>query len=379
MDFDDAHIVFLASGHSPSNPRLLYEITSLKSRFKNISIIAPCENNQQKINNVNILNIKKYKSRYNRFSNNRALYANAIKIKPQILHCHEPDSLFVSYLIKKKLRQVKVIYDCHEFHPDSFTQDLPFVFRLFAKALIEKIENHLISGIDAVITVNNKLVERFRKYNKFVTLLPNYPRTELFKSHRRKKSVLNSEQPVLIYVGGLHVDRGLFLMLDVMQELEPNLNAKLVLIGRFSSSDTEQMFHNRLKIDCFHQSVVYKGYLPLEETIRNLLTADIGLFLLCDKKRYHWGEPIKYFEYSAAGLPIVISDMPAKRALIDKNQNGLLVAPQNRSEAVNAITFLIKNPKAAQKMSQRGREAFLGEYNWKAIENRLFCLYNQLR
>jgi glycosyltransferase involved in cell wall biosynthesis len=379
MNFTDTHIVFLASGHSPSNPRLFYEITTLKRKFNNISIIAPYEKSQDKIKNVNIINIKKYKSRYNRFDNNRALYTQAVKLKPRILHCHEPDSLLVSYLIKKRLKQVKVIYDCHEFHPESFSQDLPFAFRLFAKALIEKIENHLISKIDAVITVNNKLVDRFRNYNNLVTLLPNYPRTELFKSYSRKNDVLNSDHIILIYVGGLHVDRGLFLMLDVIQELYPRLNAKLVLIGGFSSSDQEQMFHYRLNKDSLHKSVIYKGYLPLEVTIRNLYTADIGLFLLCDKKRYHWGEPIKYFEYSAAGLPIVISDMPAKRALINKNQNGIIVAPQKKNAAINAITFLINNPREAQKMSKRGRDAFLREYNWESIENRLLRLYKRLR
>ncbi len=290
MEFTNQHIVFLTSGHKPTDPRLYYkEIRTLKRKYKNISIIAPSQKRHESVDDVKIFAIKRYRSRFFRFGSMRSLYCEALKIKPQILHCHEPDSLFVSYLLKRKIKRIQVIYDCHEFHPDTFTQHFPYLFRLFFKALIARIENSIISKIDGVITVNKLLVDRFRKYNDCVLFLPNYPRIELFKSASHNRVVMSSNQVTLIYAGALSVDRGMLLMLDVIKRLDSNINAKLVLMGKFASSDTEKLFNEALNTNLLHNKVFYKGDLPYEETVQNLLDADIGLFLVCDKKRYFLG------------------------------------------------------------------------------------------
>jgi hypothetical protein len=383
MGFTNQHIVFLTSGHKPTDPRLYFkEIQTLKGKYNNISIIAPYHKRYETVDDVKIFGIQRYRSRYFRFGSMRSLYSEAVKIKPQIIHCHEPDSLFVSYLLKRKLKRIKVIYDCHEFHPETFTQHFPFLFRVlfrvFFKSLIAMIENYMVSKIDGVITVNEILVDRFRKYNKCVLLLPNYPRVASFKSHSCKRVVMSSKQVTLIYAGALSVNRGMLLMLDVIKELDSSINAKLVVMGKFASSDNEKLFYKKMKEDSLYKKVVYKGDLPWEETVHNLFEADIGLFLVSNKKRYHWGEPVKYFEYSAAGLPVIITDLPAKRKLINKNKNGMLVSPYSVNEAIRAIKYLINNPKEARNMSENGKNSIFQEYSWESIEKDLIHFYAQM-
>jgi glycosyltransferase involved in cell wall biosynthesis len=105
---------------------------------------------------------------------------------------------------------------------------------------------------------------------------------------------------------------------------------------------------------------------------------DLGLCLLDGKERYHWTEPTKYFEYSAVGLPVIISDLPAQRALIEQNENGLLVNPKNTEDIVNAIIYLKENREKAIMMSVNGQKAFREKYNWEKIEPRLLDLYGTL-
>jgi len=103
------------------------------------------------------------------------------------------------------------------------------------------------------------------------------------------------------------------------------------------------------------------------------------LAFFCSKeKRYKWGEPIKYFEYAACGLPVIITDLPAKRTLIEKNKNGILVTLGSVDDVVKAVTFLINNKEEAKKMGENGRRAFYGTYNWDKIESRLLNLYASL-
>jgi glycosyltransferase involved in cell wall biosynthesis len=73
-----------------------------------------------------------------------------------------------------------------------------------------------------------------------------------------------------------------------------------------------------------------------------------------------------------------MSDLPAKRALLDKNENGIAVPYERIDQTVKAITYLIHNPEEARKMSENGYKVFRDQYNWEAIEHRLLDLYNKL-
>jgi glycosyltransferase involved in cell wall biosynthesis len=252
------------------------------------------------------------------------------------------------------------------------------LFRGLFKSLIARIENSIVSKIDGVITVNEILVDRFQKYNERVLFLPNYPRIALFKSLSRKRAVLSSHQVKLIYAGAISVNRGMLRMLDVINQLDSNLNAKLIVMGKFATPDSEKLFYKTVAAQSLHKKVVYKGNLPWEEAVQNLLEADIGLFLVSNEKRYFWGEPVKYFEYSAAGLPVIITDLPAKRKLINKNKNGLLVSPHNVHDAIKAIEYLIKHPKDARHMSESGKNKIYQEYSWESLEQKLKDFYAKM-
>ena len=373
------HVVFITSGHSPFSSRLFHkELRSLKKVYDRVTIIAPHDKPRETIENVCIIGIKKYTSRYNRWSSLAALYRKASEADPDFIHCHEPDSLFVAYLLKQKFPAIQIIYDCHEFHPVSFTENFPPLIRYFAKVLIEVFENFLTTKISAVITVNQRLAKRFEKYNKSVIVLPNYPILDTPSKTGGKRELFSNDEIRLIYAGSLSEDRGLFRMLKMLTKLPLSVNVKLVLIGRFFPFAVQKQFEEAIKMYGLGKRVEYKGYLPHEKVIMHLQNSDIGLFLVSGMDRYKWGEPIKYFEYSLSGLPIVISDLPAKRALIENNENGILVSPYSALEAANAVKFLIENPMRAREMGERGRQAVLERYNWEFLEPRLFELYDTL-
>ena len=372
-------IVFLTSGHSPFTPRLFHkELISLRKIFRDLTIIAPYDKLRDSVDGISIYGVPKYKSRYNRWATLSALYRKARELRPTVIHCHEPDSLLVSFLLKTRFPQVKVIYDCHEFHPQSFTEHFPNPFRNLIKILIEITENYLVSRIEAVVTVNDRLVERFSKQNESITLLPNYPKKDIFRNERRKRTILSTDTVHLIYVGLVSSDRGVFRMVEVIRELEKSVDIKLTLIGKCSSESLKKEFIQKVNKFKLRKKIQYMGHLPHNETIEHLMNADIALFLVNNKERYHWGESTKYFEYSAASLPIIISDLPAKRSLIEKNKNGILVNYDSVEEIVNAVQYLIKNKGEARMMGGRGRSFFESHYNWDAIESRLLTLYKNL-
>ena len=127
-----------------------------------------------------------------------------------------------------------------------------------------------------------------------------------------------------------------------------------------------------IKEQSLQNYVEINGHIRHDKIPSYLQLGDLGVFLLLPiNKRYDWGEPIKYFEYTAAGLPVVMSDLPAKRALIVKHGNGILVNPLNQEDTAKKIAELLKNDALRKKMAARGLTAFATELNWNEIEHKM--------
>jgi glycosyltransferase involved in cell wall biosynthesis len=86
----------------------------------------------------------------------------------------------------------------------------------------------------------------------------------------------------------------------------------------------------------------------------------------------------KFFEYMAAGIPIICSDFPAWRTLIRENGCGICVNPSDVEAVRSAIKWLINNPDEVHSMGERGRAAVRERYNWHGEAAKLVELYGSL-
>ena len=70
------------------------------------------------------------------------------------------------------------------------------------------------------------------------------------------------------------------------------------------------------------------------------------------------------FEYMAVGLPVIASDFPLLRSIIEEYDCGLLVDPQDPDAISKAIQYLYDNPIRAKEMGHNGEMAFLSSLNF---------------
>jgi glycosyltransferase involved in cell wall biosynthesis len=120
-------------------------------------------------------------------------------------------------------------------------------------------------------------------------------------------------------------------------------------------------------------------YVPHERMIAAFeqeWTAGIAVFPLTD--HYYEKELTKFFEYMAAGLPIVLSNFPTWRDLVENSGAGICVNPSNWSEIVDAILRLHVEKDEAWAMGLRGREAVRQRFNWESQASNLRELYERL-
>ena len=80
----------------------------------------------------------------------------------------------------------------------------------------------------------------------------------------------------------------------------------------------------------------------------------------------------------AAGLPVIASNFPHWRKIIDETKCGITVDPTKPKEIAEAIDTLLENPEMAAKMGQNGSKAAQTTYNWSAENQKLLALYQNL-
>jgi glycosyltransferase involved in cell wall biosynthesis len=89
-------------------------------------------------------------------------------------------------------------------------------------------------------------------------------------------------------------------------------------------------------------------------------------------------QPTKLFEYMSAGLPVIASNFPLWREIVERNNCGICVDPLSPAALAEAIRWLIQHPDAAREMGANGRRAVRTTYNWEPEGRKLTTLYRSL-
>jgi glycosyltransferase involved in cell wall biosynthesis len=103
-----------------------------------------------------------------------------------------------------------------------------------------------------------------------------------------------------------------------------------------------------------------------------------GLLLYHPEANHINAQPNKMFEYMSAGIPIIASNFPLWKEIIEEIGCGICVDPFDIEAIVKAIRFLDCNRNRAKSMGERGLLAVSKTFNWEKEQKALINLYKQL-
>lgn len=322
------------------------------------------------IDGINIISLPKPKNRIERMFGLtiRTLYI-AMKQKADICHFHDPELLPMGVFLKLATGK-KIIYDVHEDYSRAIKTKywIPRPLREGIAVIVGLIENIFSRFMDGIVTVTDDIEKKIN--NRKTIQVRNYPKLDFPYEPKRQ---YEGEKFTAIYVGGLNRLRGIYEMVQVAGLIEKN-DFKLRLLGRFDEPGTEDEIR---KLEGFKKTD-FLGWANTEEVWNNLMDTDIGIVCLHPDERYKVALPVKLFEYMAAGLPVIASNFPLWKEIVEGNKCGITVDPLNPEEIAKAITYLTENPEIRKTMGENGRKAILEKYNWENEGEKLVRLYQKL-
>jgi glycosyltransferase involved in cell wall biosynthesis len=180
--------------------------------------------------------------------------------------------------------------------------------------------------------------------------------------------------PTVGYIGAVSPLRGILKILEALKILEKKgVRTKFECIGPVDK-ELRCIIDNIIK-SYQMQKVFIRGYMKPDEGLKIIASCHIGLAILKNIPNYIESYPTKIFEYMALGLPVITSDFPLYKKIIQEANCGYCVDPENATEIADAIEYLIAHPEEANQMGQNGKEAVQGKYSWRNEEIKLIGFY----
>ena len=273
-----------------------------------------------------------------------------------------------------------IVYDSHELFPDTgIAARLPRALR----SLVRLEERRRVRRIDTLITVNRELadvlIQRYRPQRTVV--VHNCPgRASPWDGPDllRHATGIPPNTPIVLYHGLLAGHRGLDVLTDAL--LEPGLeHAHLVLLGYGELRDA---MRDLSRTPRFAGRLHVLDAVPPEEVLNWISSADVGTSLLPGTDmNERLATPNKLFECLAAGVPVVVSDLPAVRRVVDDPAGSLgMICDPTRSASVALAIRSILELKPAERLALRNRclAAARDRWNWETEVQGLIETYERI-
>ncbi len=151
-----------------------------------------------------------------------------------------------------------------------------------------------------------------------------------------KRSELGlNDKYVIIYHGVISPNRGLQNVVRAMPELLSKFpDMVFLVVGEGEGRAELEQVARELGVS---EKVVFTGKVPFEDIPEYVRAADVGILPFPNLEGWNVSSPIKLMEYLAMGLPIVLTDIPAHRLVIDQVGGAVFSLndePDNLAEAI---------------------------------------------
>jgi glycosyltransferase involved in cell wall biosynthesis len=365
------NITHLTSVHSRYDTRIFLKMCSSLATNENykVSLVVADGKGDEIKKNVNIFDVGAITGgRISRMTKSvKQVFQKAIKLNSDIYHLHDPELIPIGLKLKKLGK--KVVFDAHEDLPKQLLGKsyLNKPTKIMLSKGFEIYENYACKKFDYIITATPYLKDKFLEINKNCVDINNFP----VLGEITNETPWSARKDEVSYVGTISEARGIK---EMVKAMELTSCVKLNLGGIFA----DKMLETEVKAYSGWNKVNELGFLNRDNVSKVYSQSKAGLVTLRPIVNYLDALPVKMFEYMAAGLPVISSDIRLWKDIINEAQCGICVNPLEPKEIAEAIEYIMNKPQEAEQMGQNGKRAVLEKYNWGVEEEKLLIVYKEL-
>jgi glycosyltransferase involved in cell wall biosynthesis len=178
-----------------------------------------------------------------------------------------------------------------------------------------------------------------------------------------------SEAPLLVvFPARMLLDKGLGTLIDAARLLCKQLHLRIALVGQPDPGNPATVSEADLRAWQEEGLVEWWGFQDdMEDVYRQASIVTLP--------SYGEGLPTVLIEAASSGRPIVTTDVPGCREVVQDGVNGLLVPPRDPQALAQALETLARDPDLRKKMGENGRRLVLERFSGHQINQQTIAVY----
>jgi len=181
------------------------------------------------------------------------------------------------------------------------------------------------------------------------------------------------EGVVFLMVARLIRDKGVYEFIEAARlVLEVQPRASFQLLG--APDDRNPTSISRDKVEAWIQEGIVTWFGEVEDVRPFIADADVVVL-----PSYREGVPRSLLEAAAMAKPLIATDVPGCREVVEHGVTGLLVPPRNAKSLANAMGQMILNPAMRLEMGKNARQKVKKEFSEDIVIDRILKVYEALQ
>lgn len=304
--------------------------------------------------------------------------------RPDVLHAHSPALCGAAALAASRRLGIPLVYEIRAFWEDAAVGNGTGSEGSLKYRLTRALENHVIAGADAVVTIcqglRDDLVARGVDARR-ITISPNGVDLSLFGEPAAPDPALHEalglgDGPVIGFIGSFYDYEGLDDLIAAMPLLlSRHAGARLLLVG---GGPREAALRTQAEASPAAHAIRFVGRVPHAEVERYYALADIMAYPRKASRLTDLVTPLKPLEAMAQGKLVAASSVGGHRELVSDGETGVLFAPDDPAACADALARLLDTRQRWGAILAAGKAHVRARHDWGANVVRYQSVYQEL-
>lgn len=360
----------ISTVHDTYDTRIFYkQIESLRQHYR-VFYFSPVSG---KPTEDWIIPLYQSRSKLGRLRTQLSLLICLSKTKADLYLLHDPELLPLGFLLRGLGK--RVVWDMHEdtFNDIKTKTYLPSIVRVVVAFTFRALQSFAYRIFNGFILAEDKYGDYFPRSVK-TCVVHNYPLLDRLRPYRDTARQSNT----VVYIGSISSNRGVYQLLDIIELLKKQIaSIRLVLIGPFTDVALEKNVHDLIKGKRLEHNVELRGKIRNIDAYPVIAQCMVGVALLLPEPNFAKSLPTKMFEYMALGLPVVVSNFPLWKDIVERHDAGASVDPFDTEAASEAIYSMLTDPQRFERLSTNASTA-ASLYSWETESRTLLDFLSRI-